>query len=135
MMFGGEGIPQGTFTKVASHADFAPTLLNLLGIKATNNFVGHDLFEESENKVFSFRHSDAVLRHDSLMVLAQIKNELFTHARYRSSEPDWDTTETIGGFVAERKLDLNVNAEAKKLLEARDAWEWILDRNLLMPAK
>ena len=83
--------------------------------------------------MFSFRHSDAVMRGDSVAVFARAGNASFSHARRQSRAVDWDTTETVGGFVAEEKLPLGVKAPADSLLDAADAWMWVLDQNLLMP--
>lgn len=53
--------------------------------------------------------------------------------RMLSDLSDWDTTETIGNFISETKLPLNVNATADSLLNAVNAWTWILDKKLLAP--
>ncbi len=57
----------------------------------------------------------------------------FTHARIQSKTPDWDTTDVIGGFIAEKKIDRNIDLQSKALLNAMDSWVWVLDKNLLMP--
>lgn len=132
----GPGIPEGTVkTLPVSHVDFAPTILSRLGLDVTNNFVGENLFADSlmHRPVFSFRHEDAVVRRDSVIVHAQVRNAPFAHARRKTALPDWDTTETIGGFVVEPKLEMDVSTSAKELLDAMHAWEWVLDRNLLAP--
>lgn len=130
----GAGIPESlSVTRSVSHVDYAPTVLSLLGIEASNHFVGSDLFGNENRKVFSFRHNDAVMRLDSVAVFAQSGNQNFAHARRQSQVVDWDTTESIGGFVAEQKLNQNVAAESEKLLDAMESWAWILDRNLLVP--
>ena len=132
----GAGIPESlTVTRPVSHVDFAPTLLSRLGIRATNSFVGKDLFGDASGHVVSFRHADGVARNDSLAVFAQAKNAAFTHARRQSAVVDWDTTETVGGFVAEEKIDADVSGVADSLLAAMDSWIWVLDKNLLMPEK
>lgn len=135
LIWAGAGVPDSTLiTKPVSHADYAPTVLNLLGINATNNFVGHPLFEnDRQHKVFSFRQDFAIMRNDSIAIFAQNGNNAFAHARKQSNIVDWDTTETIGGFIAEERINTNVSSEATSILEAMDSWTWILDKNLLMP--
>jgi len=133
-IWAGAGIPGDSLVlEPRSHVDFAPTVLSLLGLRASNHFVGESLFGESHRRVFSFRHSDAVMRGDSVAVFARAGNSSFPHARRQSQVVDWDTTETVDGFVAEEKLPLEVKASADSLLDAADAWMWILDQNLLMP--
>ena len=73
------------------------------------------------------------MRNDSLAIFAQANNRKFSHARIQSKVIDWDTTETIGGFIAEKKSDIDVTAQADSLLDAMDAWIWVLDNNLLHP--
>ena len=132
----GAGIPESlTVTRPVSHVDFAPTLLSRLGIKASNSFVGKDLFGDTRGRVASFRHADGVTRNDSLAVFTQMKNAAFTHARRQSAVVDWDTTETVGGFIAEEKVNADVSGVADSLLAAMDSWIWVLDKNLLMPEK
>lgn len=132
----GAGIPADSLVlEPRSHVDFAPTVLSLLGIKATNSFVGKDLFGEARGKTLSFRHADAVAREDSLAVFVQAKNPSFTHARRQSQVVDWDTTETVGGFIAEEKVNADISGVADSLLAAMDSWIWILDKNLLMPER
>lgn len=53
--------------------------------------------------------------------------------RMLSDLSDWDTTETIGNFISETKPPLNVNVAADSLLNAVNAWTWILDKKLLAP--
>lgn len=53
--------------------------------------------------------------------------------RVLSDLSDWDTTETIGNFISETKLPLNVNVAADSLLNAINAWTWILDKKFLAP--
>ena len=106
----------------------------MLGLEATNNFVGKNLFDSTSNrKVISFRNANGVMRNDSLAVFVQANNRKFSHARIQSKVIDWDTTETVGGFIAEKKSDVNVTAQADSLLDAMDAWIWVLDNNLLQP--
>ncbi len=133
-IWAGTGIPESlSVTKPVSHVDFAPTILEQLGLQATNHFVGHNLFSDEASPTFSFRHHDAIMRKDSIAVFAQSGNKAFAHARFQSKTVDWDTTETIGGFIAEEKTDKDVSAEAKALLDAMNSWVWVLDKNLLMP--
>ena len=130
----GPGIEKNKYIlNPCSHVDFAPTLLSLLGIDASNHFVGKNLFKDSLEAVFSFRHSDAVMRKDSVAIFARMNFPAFSHARKQSKIVDWDTTETIGNFISETKLPLNVNAAADSLLNAVNAWTWILDKKLLAP--
>lgn len=141
----GPGVPErASVVKPVSHVDYAPTVLSLLGIQASNNFVGRNLFGNTDENsfgsavedgrtTFTFRHDDAIMRRDSVAVFAQSGNESFAHARKQSQVVDWDTTETIGGFIAEQKISLDVRTEAKQLLDAMDSWVWILDKNLLSP--
>ena len=134
-IWAGAGIPEGTINvSPVSHADYAPTILSMLGLNATNNFVGKNLFDSTSNrKVISFRNANGVMRNDSLAVFVQANNRKFSHARIQSKVIDWDTTETVGGFIAEKKSDVNVTAQADSLLDAMDAWIWVLDNNLLQP--
>lgn len=133
-IWAGAGIPADSLVlEPRSHVDYAPTILSQLGLRATNHFVGENLFGESHRRVFSFRHSDAVMRGDSVAVFARAGNASFSHARRQSRAVDWDTTETVGGFVAEEKCPLDVKVSADSLLDAVDAWMWVLDQNLLMP--
>ena len=135
-IWAGAGIPEGQIIdNPVSHVDYAPTILSQLGLQATNNFVGKDLFDTNgyQGKVISFRHADAVTRNDSLAIFAQVNNSGFAHARRQSKVADWDTTETIGGFIAEEKVNADVSAQARELLDAMDSWIWVLDNNLLVP--
>lgn len=134
-IWAGAGIPESlSITRPVSHVDFAPTILEQLGIQATNHFVGHNLFDENyQYPTYTFRHNDAIMRKDSIAVFAQSGNKTFAHARFQSKTVDWDTTETIGGFIAEEKISINVNQDATALLDAMDSWVWILDKNLLTP--
>lgn len=132
----GAGIPEDKIIETpVSHVDYAPTILSMLGLNATNNFVGKDLFNDNgkPRKVISFRHADAVMRNDSLAIFAQANNRSFSHARRQSKIVDWDTTETVGGFIAEEKLNNDVSVYADSLMDAMDAWIWVLDNNLLQP--
>lgn len=130
----GPSIPDSTLvTRPVSHVDFAPTLLNLLGIKASNHFVGHNLFEDSSHPAFSFRHSDAVMRNDSIYTFAKENNIDFAHIRKHNRDVNWDTTNTIGGFFAEEKIDMDIGNKAQNLIDAMNSWIWVLDNNLLMP--
>ena len=137
-IWAGAGIAEGKIIdSPVSHVDYAPTILSILGLEATNNFVGKSLFDNSGNdsnhKAISFRNADAVMRNDSLAIFVQANNRQFSHARIQSKIADWDTTETIGGFVAEKKSNVDVTALADSLLDAMDAWIWTLDHNLLFP--
>ncbi|MCF0221209.1 MAG: sulfatase-like hydrolase/transferase [Fibrobacter sp.] len=133
-IWAGTGIPEGlSITKPVSHIDFAPTVLSLLGIRASNNFVGHNLFAEEFHPTFSFRHNDAIMRNNEFAIFARFQDSSFTHARIQSHIVDWDTTETIGGFIAEQKAEGNFTAEAKALIDAMDAWAWVLDKGILAP--
>ncbi len=133
-IWAGAGIPEGQIIdKPVSHVDYAPTILSMLGLNATNNFVGKNLFDNDSKKIFSFRNANGVMRNDSLAIFAQANNRKFSHARIQSKVIDWDTTETIGGFIAEKKSDIDVTAQADSLLDAMDAWIWVLDNNLLHP--
>lgn len=73
------------------------------------------------------------MRKDSIAIFARMNFPAFSHARKQSKIVDWDTTETIGNFISETKLPLNVNAAADSLLNAVNAWTWILDKKLLAP--
>lgn len=134
-IWAGADIPEGKIIdKPVSHVDFAPTILGMLGLSASNNFVGNNLFSEERNsKVISFRNSNGVMRNDSLAIFGQANNRQFSHARIQSKIADWDTTETVGGFIAEKKINIDVTAQADSLLDAMNAWIWVLDRNLLIP--
>lgn len=136
-IWAGAGISEGTIVETpVSHVDYAPSILSLIGLNATNSFVGKDLFDADnprQGKVFSFRHADAVMREDSLAIFAQAGNREFSHARRQSTTVDWDTTETVGGFIAEEKAERDVSAQADSLLDAMDSWIWVLDHNLLVP--
>ena len=136
-IWAGAGISEGTIVETpVSHVDYAPSILSLIGLNATNSFVGKVLFDADnprQGKVFSFRHADAVMREDSLAIFAQAGNREFAHARRQSTTVDWDTTETVGGFIAEEKAERNVSAQADSLLDAMDSWIWVLDHNLLVP--
>ena len=134
-IWAGAGVPEGQIIdKPISHVDYAPTILSMLGLEATNNFVGKNLFDNSsDRKVFSFRNANGVMRNDSLAIFVQANNHRFSHARIQSKVADWDTTETIGGFIAEKKANVDATAQADSLLDAMDAWIWVLDRNLLVP--
>jgi phosphoglycerol transferase MdoB-like AlkP superfamily enzyme len=130
----GPGIADSlSITKPVSHVDYAPTILHLLGIEASNHFVGHNIFSEETHNVISFRHKDAILRNDSIAEFVKVGSPSFTHARIQSKTPDWDTTDVIGGFIAEKKIDRNIDLQSKALLDAMDSWVWVLDKNLLMP--
>jgi hypothetical protein len=145
----GPGIKDSlSIMKPVSHVDYAPTILKLLGIEASNHFVGHPLFDnnsdsadsketskpsESTYNVISFRHKDAVMRNDSIAVFAKAGEPSFAHVRIQSHTPNWDTTDVIGGFIAEEKSSLNAAPTAEDLVNAMDSWVWVLDKNLLMP--
>jgi len=134
-IWAGAGIPESlSVTTPVSHVDYAPTIMNLLGVKASNNFVGHNLFDENyQYPTYTFRHNDAISRKDSVAIFAQLNNSSFTHARKQSHVVDWDTTETIGGFVAEERINIDVKQDAEAILDAMDSWVWVLDKNLLSP--
>lgn len=126
-------------TRPVSHVDYAPTILKLLGIEASNHFVGHPLFNESgklseqSHNVISFRHKDAILRNDSTAIFAKAGDPSFAHTRTQSHVPDWDTTDVIGGFIAEEKSSLSASPISEALIDAMDSWVWVLDKNILMP--
>lgn len=138
----GEDIPKGARIETPiSHTDYAPTVLSLLGIQATNHFVGKNLFEteEKENlhRTFSFRNAYAALRTDSYSLFVHADDSEFSHAR-KSHIDKLDPTNPIGTLIAEEKLEKDLEQKilsesADSLVSAMDAWAWILDNYLLAP--
>jgi hypothetical protein len=73
------------------------------------------------------------LRNDSTAIFAKVGDPSFAHTRTQSHVPDWDTTDVIGGFIAEEKSSLSASPISEALIDAMDSWVWVLDKNILMP--
>lgn len=129
----GKNIPQDSVNlNFVSHADIAPTLLNLLNIKVQNNFVGVDLLVDNQGPKFSFVQQDLALHFKKKHIYANINENDFVVLK-ALEEPSWDTEQVSKGFVGEDFLEPTKEDSllADSLRAAAKAWTYVLDNNLL----
>ena len=133
LIIAGKNIPQDSVNlSFVSHADIAPTLLNLLNIKAQNNFVGVDLLGDNQGPKFSFVQQDLALHFKKKHIYANINENDFVVLK-ALEEPCWDTENVSKGFIGENFLEPTKEDSllADSLKAAAKAWTYVLDNNLL----
>ena len=158
LIVAGPGIEQKIVTTPVSQVDIAPTILHYLFLSGLNeNFVGQSLLEldppdglcggeytiafhaaPEHAPVFAFRMGDMSMITDSVTYIANIQDSTLMSAFETMLEPDWDTSHPAEGFVTGKVIE---NAAAKyaetfrKMRAAGHAWEYVINKNLLLPPK
>ncbi len=136
LLFAGPGVPQMMQDREVSHVDIAPTLLPLLGIQASNHFVGQNLFAlPQKNSTFSFRNNDLAFQDSAFRTHASLDDTTFVLQTKTFLEPTWDTTNIVDGFTSgkEQPKTEAAKAMATKIRAAAKAWRYVVDNNLIMP--
>lgn len=88
--------------------------------------------------VFAFRMGDMTMITDSVTYIANIQDSTLISAFETMLEPDWDTSHPAEGFVTGKpaKIDpAQLQETARKMRAAGHAWEYIINKNLLLPPK
>ena len=135
MIVAGPGIPAGAVDgRNVSHADLAPTVLKLLGLKASNHFTGTDLFagDSVPRRVLAFRHGDALFADDSVVSLFSPDEDRLVSEKLVPGE-GWNRADVAEGFVRGEPAEAEPGLR-ERIRAAMGAWEWVVDRDLLMPA-
>ncbi|MBR6318024.1 MAG: hypothetical protein IKR75_06330, partial [Fibrobacter sp.] len=158
LIVAGPGIEQKIVTTPVSQVDIAPTVLDYLFLYGTSeNFVGQSLLEleppdglcggeytiafhaaPEHAPVFAFRMGDMTMITDSVTYIANIQDSTLVSAFETMLEPNWDTSRPAEGFVTGKVIE---NAAAKyaetfrKMRAAGHAWEYVINKNLLLPPK
>lgn len=137
MILAGPGIPADSIdTRAASHTDIAPTLLSLLSLKVSNNFPGVDLLDSTAKvkPAFSFRVGDAAFFLDSLAIYSENTGDI-CEEEFRAGYIYTETPGSIAdNFVHGRGIkDARSKEICKHLVWAMDAWEWVVDKDLIYP--
>lgn len=136
MVIAGPGIDSGKVDlRMVSQTDIAPTLLDLLKLDVTNNFPGKSLLREAatdaEKRVMAFRLGEVALFTDSTSYYALIDdNELAAESTFDVVE---DKSSIGERFVRGKKLNVQNQELLRKMQAAANAWEWVVDENLLNP--
>lgn len=136
LIVAGPGIPvDSIILRPVSHADIAPTVLSVLGTSVSNSFVGHDLFraESAEYPVFSFRARFGTARYDGKVISAKTDDPDFGGYKSQISAPQ-SGERLLEGFVEEPDAGQGRMTQAD-VRAAANAWAYVLDHNLLFPAK
>ncbi len=139
LLFVGPQIPTDSIdTRIISHADIAPTLLQLLSIESSHHFVGQDLLSHNNRilPAISFFQTDFVIRFDDRHIYGNMYDDNFIILKSHKT-PDWDTTQIVKGFIGEDILPPPYSAKDSALFQqaknAAHVWEYVLDRNLISP--
>jgi phosphoglycerol transferase MdoB-like AlkP superfamily enzyme len=158
LIVAGPGIEQKIVTTPVSQVDIAPTILHYLFLSGTSeNFVGQSLLEleppdglcggeytiafhaaPEHAPVFTFRMGDMTMITDSVTYIANIQDSTLVSAFETMLEPDWDTSHPAEGFVTGKpaKIDpAQLQETARKMRAAGHAWEYVINKNLLLPPK
>lgn len=145
LIFAGPGVSQFVDSQVVSQVDIAPTIMSILGLNVSNNFVGKDLQVDMQDSasirpahpvVFAFRNEDVNMQEDSLTYYGNMDDDEVSSIFRTRFVPDWDTTHLVEGFAVGKKLE-NVPENAKSQLEkmraAAKAWGYVVGNNRLKP--
>lgn len=157
LIVAGPGIEQKIVTTPVSQVDIAPTILHYLFLSGTSeNFVGQSLLEleppdglcggeytiafhaaPEHAPVFAFRMGDMTMITDSVTYIANIQDSTLVSAFETVLEPDWDTSHPAEGFVTGKPVEVTaqVKETARKMRAAGHAWEYVINKNLLLPPK
>lgn len=129
----GPGLPENKILEhKVSQADLAPTILKLLGLEVSNNFVGKDMLDSTKSNAIVFRLGDVAVFSDSLCYYTQLDNDemiVESYVKPKQLERGW----LIDSFVNGNEVSGNYKEEQKKIKAAAKAWRWILDNDLLVP--
>ena len=158
LIVAGPNIEPKVVTTPVSQVDIAPTVLDYIFLYgATEFFVGESLLEldppaafdgvdytivfhaaSKHRPVFAFRMGDMTMITDSVTYIANIQDSTLVSAFETVLEPTWDTSHPAEGFVTGKVIE---NAAAKyaetfrKMRAAGHAWEYVINKNLLLPPK
>ena len=158
LIVAGPNIEPKVVTTPVSQVDIAPTVLDYIFLYgATEFFVGESLLEldppaafdgvdytivfhaaSKHRPVFAFRMGDMTMITDSVTYIANIQDSTLVSAFETMLEPNWDTSRPAEGFVTGKVIE---NAAAKyaetfrKMRAAGHAWEYVINKNLLLPPK
>jgi phosphoglycerol transferase MdoB-like AlkP superfamily enzyme len=158
LIVAGPNIEPKVVTTPVSQVDIAPTVLDYIFLYgATEFFVGESLLEldppaafdgvdytivfhaaSKHRPVFAFRMGDMTMITDSVTYIANIQDSTLVSAFETVLEPTWDTSHPAEGFVTGKVIE---DAAAKyaetfrKMRAAGHAWEYVINKNLLLPPK
>lgn len=158
LIIAGPGIKSEVAPAPVSQVDIAPTILHYLFLSGLNeNFVGESLIQMDEfggfdlpepltisfharhklRPVFAFRMGDMTMITDSVTYIANIQDSTLVSAFETVLEPDWDTSHPAEGFVTGKPVEVTaqVKETARKMRAAGHAWEYVINKNLLLPPK
>ena len=156
LIVAGPNIEPKVVTTPVSQVDIAPTVLDYIFLYgATEFFVGESLLEldppaafdgvdytivfhaaSKHRPVFAFRMGDMTMITDSVTYIANIQDSTLVSAFETVLEPTWDTSHPAEGFVTGKVIE---NAAAKyaetfrKMRAAGHAWEYVINKNKLLP--
>ncbi len=133
LLIAGNGItPKLDTTNVASHTDIAPSILHLLNLNVSNHFPGNNLFKVDSSARFAFRLGDMVVMTDSANYYGNLEENYGVLETFLPL----DSTKPIAeAFVGNSLKKLEDKALVSKMHAAIEAYEWVIDNNLLFPIK
>jgi lipoteichoic acid synthase len=147
----GPGIPQGEFrARPVSHVDIAPTVLEALGIRASNHFVGRSLLTTPASgdttaastcaegtRVLTFRLGGMAAQRGACRRLLRLDDRDFLRSfrQVLNPTPAQRPSDRVDGYGGDARVPLEAGerAELDAMRRGGEAWRWVLDHDLLMP--
>lgn len=142
MVFSGVNVPQGVIeNRPVSQGSIAQSILDLLNLDVSGNFPNKSLFAKDSlgsvtmaehfGNALSFRLGEAALFTDSLSYY------VYMDGKDVVAEATNEVVEDMGSigdrFVRGKIKNVNADDIRVKLQAAVNAWEWVVDKNLLNP--
>jgi hypothetical protein len=145
----GPGVPRGEVrARPVSHVDIAPTILNLLELKASNHFMGVSLLSASSPRdsaaavsclegprVLSFRLGGMAAQRGACRRVLRLDDADFLRGYRQDLFPAPPPLDRVDGYRGDAPVPVD-SAGRRELDDMRrggEAWRWVLDHNLLMP--
>lgn len=129
----GAGVPQNVvYDRPVSQVDLAPTVLKLLNLEVSNSFVGKNLLDSAGSSAISFRLGDIAVFSDSLCFYSQTDGDELLVESYQKLNVK-NAKRMVNNFVGGTEVEGTFEEEMKRIKAAANAWQWVLDNDLLIP--
>lgn len=143
LIFAGPGITPRIDSRLVSQVNISKTIMTFLGLNVSNHFMGLDLINGDSAlaevpTIYSFRNSHMSMHEDSVgyYLINPVGGVEPAHSLKWNSEPAWDTTKPVEGFVlgAPVKLpDQMIQEKTAQMRAVAKAWDYLVYQNRIMP--
>jgi hypothetical protein len=135
MIIASPGVTGGEIrTETCTHVDVAPTLLGLVGLRASNHFMGQDLLSPAYRPApaMIFRFNGVAFQSGLERWQIRLDDDAFVRG-FRLPDMVPESKNPVAAWRHGKKLRADQAPNVERLREAARAWGWIIEENRLMP--